>query len=420
MRPLTIAMTRAAAQGTPGLPAKSAATARARRARRNLPQPVKSPESRPQIATPTPTMPTTAFVVSETEKDEFDDPDFFAVDPEVIKLEGGSAAAAAKAAAAASGAVVVISSSNQKTTNGAAGKASAAAAAAAAAGAAGRAAELDAALAALKPADVDSRTDLLIALATAGARFELVLAEGIERGLVDDLTLRLLERRLSAARASVGGGGDDGTGGGGTNSAAATTTPPPPPDAELVATVRGLAVLWSRLRSEVERQEAPPAERAIDDALRELAAGGPGPAGRERAEEALRRATGLSGSAAGFRAGGGGGIDILAVAAASELAQEEEDEEDEEEAASSSASAPFRPQIVVPAAVVSATCSQLLAAARRQVGEVERALRAAKEQQTRGSSASSSPSFGRAERLLADRRELVAALQEVLDIVNGL
>jgi hypothetical protein len=55
-------------------------------------------------------------------------------------------------------------------------------------------------------------------------------------------------------------------------------------------------------------------------------------------------------------------------------------------------------------------------AAKRQVGEVERALRAAKE---RGGS-SSSTAFGRAERLAADRRELVAALQEVLDIVNGL
>jgi len=405
MRLLSSSAARAAAPDTP--PESSAATARARRARRNLPKLARAPAvaSPPMPASP-PMLPPTTFVEKKKsdDADEFDDPDFFAVDPEVIPLDPGSAAAVA-AAADASGSVVVISSSSttkktaQQTAKGADARS--------------RAAALDARLSSMPRRDVDSRTDLLMALATSGTSFDQVLEQGIAQGLIDELTLRLLERRLSAARASVGEVGNSGTN----------------PEEELAA-VRGLAVIWSRLRSEVERQRAPPAERAIDDALRELAAaagsggvgGGPSSSGRERAEKVLRRAAGLSGfrSSGGGGGGSGGGIDILAFAAASELDPEEVEDIDPSFSASAN-------RQIVPAAVISATCSSLIRAAQRQVDEVERALRAAKEMRRKSSSSSSSsssaashPSFGRAERLAADRRDLVAALREVLDIVNGL
>lgn len=395
MRPLSCSIPRAAAQGTP--PAKSAAAARARRARRNLPKPVKPSESKPPIAAPT-----IGEAVAEEEKKDDYGPDFFAVDPEVIKLDSGSAAAAA-----ASGAVVVISSSSSGASSSSKSAAAGTAAAAGAkTGSTSRAASLDAQIAALPPAEVDRRTDLIMALATSGTRFEQVLAEGLRQCLIDEVTLRLLERRLSAAKMSVGGGEKSNINA-----------------EEEVTAIRGLAELWSRLRSEVERQSASPAERAIDDALRELAAAPSGAVGRERAETALRRAAELSGAGRGIGgagSSGGGGIDIFAVAAAA--ASELEVDDDKDEGIFSSSSPPYE---VVPVAVISATCSTLLAAARRQVNEVERALKTAREQQVKGVSSSSSPSslspaFGRAERLAADRRELVAALQVVLDIVNGI
>lgn len=396
MRPLSCSIPRAAAQGTP--PAKSAVAARARRARRNLPKPVKPSESKPPIAAPT-----IGEAVAEEEKKDDYGPDFFAVDPEVIKLDSGSAAAAA-----ASGAVVVISSSSSGASSSSKSAAAGTAAAAGAkTGSTSRAASLDAQIAALPPAEVDRRTDLIMALATSGTRFEQVLAEGLRQCLIDEVTLRLLERRLSAAKMSVGGGEKSNINA-----------------EEEVTAIRGLAELWSRLRSEVERQSASPAERAIDDALRELAAAPSGAVGRERAETALRRAAELSGAGRGIggagSSGGGGGIDIFAVAAAA--ASELEVDDDKDEGIFSSSSPPYE---VVPVAVISATCSTLLAAARRQVNEVERALKTAREQQVKGVSSSSSPSslspaFGRAECLAADRRELVAALQVVLDIVNGI
>ena len=277
-----------------------------------------------------------------------------------------------------------------------------------------------------------------MALATSGERFEEVLSEGVARGLVDDLSLRLLERRLSAARMSSAGSAAAGRKGRkgqrkvGNEGDLSSSVPE-----EELAAVRGLAVLWQRLKGEVDRQGAPPAERAIDDALRELASSNSAAEGRERAEKVLRRAAGLlsgriggvgRGSRGSGGGGGGGGIDILAVAAASERLEEEEKEKEEEDEndPSSSAAAQFPSYQLVPVAVIAATCSSLLSLARGQAEEVERALRVARESGSNSSSSSSSsasslpPAFARAERLVAERRELVVALQEVLDVVNGL